>query len=800
MITNTSTVKPNKRLFIIVFLLLISAALLGFATYAWLVLSTRPTVESVSLNVGANGGLEIALLSGTTYENTDLIQTAVGDSNTIRPLKEANGTWGNVIDLSDESYGLNKMKLTPSVLNVKKSEDGKYTVGRSILIAPTFGLDGRMTMLGAQSVSGVYTGDGFYSSANSEPHGVRAIGTANTASEQMKALTYARSAVVTDQTLSRQTATLALEENGSVLFNVYHRHANDASASYSDEDVEQLMNLAKGTENAALYVDDALRNTMVAFAASELSGAAQFSAVSEMLLNKNTPLADTLEMLPVNLPVSPVDEAREIQTAIDDARAAIAACKELSGGKYSWSQMQPVVDRLIHIEKVYYNGALYDSAVSLANGGEITVLPEGGVYGMIADYVGGYSAYVQGWEDTPSGTELTLSARSGRKTPRMQSFSSRISNLRPADGSVAVDAKLDDVIGYAVDLAFRTNAEKASLLLQTASTQRLSNAPNSYSAQGGGSYLETYSSQLSKEKIIELADAIRVSFIDGSGTLLAMAKLNTTNYETWNEGYRFPLYLYEYSIKLDNVITGERRVEQPEIIVLPRGIPAIVTAVVWLDGAYVNNSLSSYFSNSISSTLNLQFSTNAPLQPTDNESMKNSLESAATSSGNMISRVAQFSEIPGSADISAITVYSTATEAERSGELLPNEYYVIDRDGISYMRVYAPEDTTEFIVTGYDADMVVLPADASNLFAGMARMQTIRFAERFSAVGTHTMDELFSGCASLSQIDLSAWDMERVDGVTGMFADCPANAEIKVPARLAGMEAECGFSGSFSVD
>ena len=786
-------------MFIIVFLLLFSAALLGFATYAWLVLSTRPTVESVSLNVGANGGLEVALLTNSTYENTDRIETSVGDSINILPLAQANSTWGNVIDLSDESYGMDKMKLTPSVLNVKSAYDGTVTVGKSILLSPSFGLDGRLTLIDAQSVSATYTGSGFYCSEAGEAHGVRAIGTANNASEQMKALSIARTSVATDQTLARQTASVALGDNGSILFDAYYRHARNASAVYTDEDVTRLKELAKETEKALSYLDDALRYSVVAFAASEVSGTAQFSAVSEMLLNTNTPLSETLGLLSVTLPASPVDEASEIQVAIDSVHTAYEACKELSGDRYIWKDIKPIIERFVNIDRTYYNEKVFDASTTPENGSEITMLPDSGAYGVIADYVGEFSAYTQDWSDTESEIEVELIARSGRKTPRMKTFVSSISVLAPADGSVATDVELQDVIGYAIDLAFRTNASNANLLLQTTPAQRILDESNSYFFQGGGSYLETYSSQLSKDKIIDLVDAIRISFLDGSGTLLAMAKLNTSNYETWNEGYRFPLYLYDYSLQLGNVTMGERRSEDSKITPLPRGVPVIVSAVVWLDGSRVSNSLSSYFSDSISSTLNLQFSTDVPLRPADNSSLHQTDVLLTDPSSSVLATLTRLNEVNGADEVTQISVYANDAEAKQDGAELSEKYYVIARNGLSCMRVYVSEDGSEFIVTGYAADKLTLPSDSSNLFAGMTSLETIRNADLLLTSAVRDMSGLFSGCESLVQLDLSSWDIDQVESFSEMFADCPADAEIVVPSRIKDEEAICRYDGMFNV-
>ena len=122
-------------------LLLVSAILLSLTTYAWFILSTAPEVTEMQTTAGANGALEIALQSGETVND---IKNRVGDSSAVGSLKEANSTWGNVVDLSGNIYGLQGLSLLPARLNMKANG----TVSKSSpLIMPLFGQDGRISSL-----------------------------------------------------------------------------------------------------------------------------------------------------------------------------------------------------------------------------------------------------------------------------------------------------------------------------------------------------------------------------------------------------------------------------------------------------------------------------------------------------------------------------------------------------------------------------------------------------------------------------------------------------------------------------
>jgi hypothetical protein len=177
---------------------------------------------------------------------------------------------------------------------------------------------------------------------------------------------------------------------------------------------------------------------------------------------------------------------------------------------------------------------------------------------------------------------------------------------------------LDDTYGFAVDMAFRCN-QKSDLLLQTAAATRVNEKSEVPVTQGGGSYMRFTSENMDTEQLLKLMDTIRIGFINDRNTLLAIAKLNVSNYEEQETGVFAPLYLYDFEIDDEGVLSmGERRKDDASILSLPQNSPAIVSVVVWLDGDSVDNSLVDATSHqSMSGILNLQFSSSADLLPTD---------------------------------------------------------------------------------------------------------------------------------------------------------------------------------------
>lgn len=161
----------KERVFAVALLLVMSVAMLTSATFAWITLSRAPEVTAVNTNIAANGNLEIALATGDG--KTPPGDSQVGDSSATegQSISAANLTWGNLINLSDASYGLENLSLRPAQLNTA-----------ALLVSPLYGAqyggDGRITQLDSSFRYASWTpadGDKPAHFAVSEQVGVRAI-------------------------------------------------------------------------------------------------------------------------------------------------------------------------------------------------------------------------------------------------------------------------------------------------------------------------------------------------------------------------------------------------------------------------------------------------------------------------------------------------------------------------------------------------------------------------------------------------------------------------------------------------
>ena len=159
-------------------LLVIAMTIMVTATYAWITLSTSPEVTSIDTTVAANGALEIAMANGTgaTPGRSAAGDSTGKDNNVVR----ANNTWGNLVNLSDPSYGLANVVLRPAALN------GTTGLLTNPLYGVEYGEDGRVTgMVIGDDFAYTYfdpnattTGEGmFLVDLKGEHLGVRAIST-----------------------------------------------------------------------------------------------------------------------------------------------------------------------------------------------------------------------------------------------------------------------------------------------------------------------------------------------------------------------------------------------------------------------------------------------------------------------------------------------------------------------------------------------------------------------------------------------------------------------------------------------
>lgn len=661
-------------------MLLVSSILMGTTTYAWLVMSTAPEVTGITTNVGANGSLEIALLNSTTYQDLSQIRTTVGDSLANRVLNQdnpleamnpaavatANNTWGNLIDLGYPGYGLGEITLLPTRLQVSGSE-GAYRVSNGLLSVPVYGYDGRIMELEKNTYSTTYRynlaekmGQFAYMSKAGEDgkktfeqgYGVRAIGTSNSLSVQAAALSSARNLINTYTGNARTAAKNAFDTYGGALSAMLVEHAADGATTYDNADVTAMKGLLNGLQSSVDYIDLAIRQGMIAVAASKIADKTLFEAAQSIVNSTEKSLSQVvaeLEAQQGGIGTLP-EEFDELDSWIDDLAAiqndldyAETGCNGLTDGEHTWAEVKEILDYVMNTDGVYIGEKKFSDFskddIGLLLGGEVvlTLGPGSGIPADIADFADDYETMLQ-IPVNAAGISLKLDATittSTIKNPtylaKLYGASLKLNAAGGEGGGAGQDVVLSSTYGYALDMAFRCNAATSDLLLQTAPMARVtSDDVNSPNIMGGGSYMEfgTQSKSFTMEQMILLMDAIRVGFLDNTGNILGIAKLNTSNRVTVNGTIKAPLYLYSYEFVEDEtskelmLVMGERQKMDNVITPLAQNTAKAITTLVWLDGDIVDNTMvAADASASLTGTLNLQFSSSADLVPAHNNQL-----------------------------------------------------------------------------------------------------------------------------------------------------------------------------------
>ncbi len=614
-------------------MLLISAILLVGTSFAWLTLSIAPEVMGVSTNIAANGSLEMALLTTSTRQDLSTIQTGIG--NTLLNNKTtANHTWGNLVNLVDESYGLGEITLMPTRLDLVMNNDGTYTVGSGMLQVPTYAEDGRIIELSRDTISAIYGADGFSTILGKQDYGVRAIGTSDTLSVQASALALAKSNIVTYTNSARNTAREALSDNINELFGIISNYKLDSNYDYSDTDIDVLLYLTEDLETSLDYIELALRQGMIAHLASMVSDEDQFNTLRDMI-TQGMPLEQISSMAGGMLPsgfTTWVAALSESQNKVNDAYNSCVAMKE-NGAPYTWEQMKEIMTPLINMDKVYIGETLFGNLSGSELSGymgksvTMTLVSGSGIFADVADFTGNYSIVANVMT-----MDLTVSVESNEDPAYLEALSDDVQTLQPAEGnSSEMEVVLQNTYGYALDLAFRTNADMSDLLLQTNATQRIYEDSTSESTLGGGSYMEftTSDDTYTFDQMVRLIDAVRVGFLDDQGKVLGIAKLNTSNRTTENGVMHAPLYLYEFSLSQEPenygaLVMGERSTVDNVLTPLTQNVAKAMTVVVWLDGDLVDNTMVSAGAkdgHTLNGILNLQFASSADLVPARDNSL-----------------------------------------------------------------------------------------------------------------------------------------------------------------------------------
>ena len=740
----------RRKLYSALSMLLVSGIMMVTSSYAWFVMSTAPEVKGIQTQVGANGALEIALLSQKSWD--DLTQLDMGDIDEnagAAAATSANLTWGNLVNLASATYGLGQITLLPSRLFITEdattsSEDdaaqaATYKINDTTLLkTPRYGEDGRVKGLDTTAKDKIYNGtNGF----DTDGKGVRAIGTIANMSTYQLDLSNARSQISTDTSAVRAAASKALNANGGNMADIVVRKALNKAESFPVSDVKNILKLANEIEVSLDHIEDALRQAYAGYLATKAAADggvtdANYKAALDEINKPETTLTDLATNYPNAISGTAelskyVDKLSKMRKKVNDAKTE---CNRYisNNDAVSWEEIKAIILPLINVDGVTVNGNTIDTlqkklngeikdengnkynkytlAMSLLVDGKlpITMATGSGLLSDIADFAGDYTATVtvenvQISEGSSMPVPVKMSTATKYNPVHLTNSSNELAKQELRGGTAGT--AITDFYGYAIDLAFRTNANDSHLMLQTDPKNRIYDDGENEALQGGGSYM-TFKTDagLSATKMVKLMGGVRVVFMDKDQNVLKLAKLDTTLtkedytvltdevktklnlkdntyayyltglnvagtetniqksdlitqaqhdklasrgengtaavvFDPANGTVTAKLYLYSFSMttkpntdaagkdlgtthQTGGITIGDK-LAKAEITALEADEPMIVTALVYLDGSVVNNSMVAASAlQSMTGTLNLQFSSDVTLHPAQNTALR----------------------------------------------------------------------------------------------------------------------------------------------------------------------------------
>lgn len=641
----------KKKLMGAICMLLVASIMVVSSTYAWFTLSTAPEITGISTSVGANGNLEMALLSSESFATPDTaIKSEVGDS--IKDVKLKNLTWGNLVDLS-AGYGLDQIKLMPAALNITKGAAGAFTVTKNNLLAtPTYGTDGRVADLSGKTYTAKYDGTNWAFDKDNPGYGVRAIGSNDNLTPQQAGMLLAKSEYNQALSAAKTTIQNALSTNGKGLSNAVMALAlNGGEDQLKDDQRTAITGMVDAAEKALAEIDKAYVALLKASVTT--LDAAKYSAASNALTDKATLKAAIAALSALADKPTISGELTALQNTLETNKNAMKAAKEnITSSDYKSALNALVKTNLVKVNGFDKDGMITDGQANSAfvnkvvkDGGARVEMPnDSGVFAYIGSVAGNYAAPTKVDIDY-NGLTLTDFPATMETTATPEPTAGALLQGITPNGDAGANVSLSDTYGYALDMAFRTNAASSYLKLQTDAKQRVYSNSENTDTQGGGSYMSFKSTlntagapNLDDATITKLMGAIRVAFIDpDTGAIYGIANLDDIKRD--GDFMKGALKLNDLAATGDakptfslTARTGNDGTEA-KLMDLEQNKAKKLTVIVYLDGPTITNADVANAETSLEGTLNLQFSSSAELKPMENTALKNGKGTTGTTGG-----------------------------------------------------------------------------------------------------------------------------------------------------------------------
>lgn len=538
----------KSKLVAAVAMLMVATIMMVSSTYAWFTLSTAPEIQGITTNVGANGSLEIALapFGGDLSQIRD---AEMGETDWV----DKNLTWGNLLDLSDASYGLAEITLLPSRLNITAGTQQKPAhLSSNMLMVPVYGADGRINKLDASKVqTGIKNPDkgvdGFVVPGQSEhAYGVHAVGTSSTMSPTVLNFKNALASINDYRGKANNLVITTMEKYGTSLGDVAIMHGTKLKDQKPDDNnygpyVADMKAMTADMKSAAKAIETALYNALLALANTKDVAAYTFDVTVDETTTQMKAYDYIKNQMDAGIPLDTVWGAlkatgkfttletaapkltaafkawQENNTAINNTEAKLNAITDTTN--VTWDQISPALNGLMNVDKVTVNNKnVSDLDVADVMSGSITMklLSGSGVISNFAELTGNIATKIILSENAQyagqslKGVPINIVAAEPTEGPMLTQSRNEINGMELATDENEVNT-IDTTYGYALDFVFRTNAAASNLLLQTKGVQRVYEDSTNTETLGKGSTISFKGDDL--DSLVSMMSGIRVVFI-----------------------------------------------------------------------------------------------------------------------------------------------------------------------------------------------------------------------------------------------------------------------------------------------
>lgn len=520
----------------------------------------------------------------------------MGDSSAKQEVTKANETWGNLVDLNDTAYGLAGVKLYPARLNWDANNAKKLLSRNQLLNYAQYGTDGRIADLISAS-SGTKVDGAFIADAGS--YGVRAIGTASTQAPEAAALDQAKNSYNSLLTSARGKVLTALNDAAQDIANIAYKHATTedkdaANEKYTPDQMTSLVNALDGLKAATIDMETALKWAEVA---KTISTTNTIVAVDNINLDGD----------------ANYEKLQALRSSIN------AVTKPGSKTEYTWAEINSVLSKLMDVDSMKIGGKTSAEIKKMdqsqkfiwASGleGGIPLEVSKGLFSESANFVDDITStkaavITVATSETVSLTKsavITVKKTDGNngttevKTAYLVALKTTVDGYKYS-GHGEEKSVIGDTYGYAVDMAFRSNA--AGELRLSDAVSRVSGSTDA-ALMGGGCYF-TANAESDKAAL----DALRIAFVDKDQNVIAVGKLDTAN----GTDDKYPVHLYAFEVT-DGVLTVKTdKITNDKLLDMKANEAVALMAVVYMDG-----DATGFAQGAAGGSLNLQFCTSANL-------------------------------------------------------------------------------------------------------------------------------------------------------------------------------------------